>query len=532
MRKMYFFPILLIFLCQKIQAQVIPDSLRINWSKAGYTGTIPQPTLIKNVKDFGAKADGVHDDYTAINNAINSTTQMHVVYFPAGTYLISSKLLLNGNTILRGDGIASVLKFSSGEGSGIAATTTQKSSFVSVTSGYKKGSTVIKVSNISGFAVNGFAEMRETNGAWNAHAKGDTGYDVGQIIKITAINGTALTIDAPLHITYDATLKPQVRPVTVKQNIGVECLKILRLANSTTSNKYSSIYFSYVSNCWVTGVESEECQRSHVYMGNSSHITVSGSYFHDAFDYGGDGCGYGVEVCNYTSDCRIENNILHTLRHAMIAHEGANGNVFGYNYSFDTKSTTEVPRDKIGDLSLHGYYAYSNLFEGNIVQNIFVDDYWGASGPYNTFFRNRSELYGIQIQHDYKYPLTSKQNIIGNEVTNKGSFILNGTNHFNYGNNIKGSINPAGTTTLNDKSYYLSKQPAFWNIIDAWPSIGISNTLDVGTNPAKERYESGGSKTICTQSQNILIASIERSRNLNMNNGLTSTELCIIISEQ
>lgn len=73
-------------------------------------------------------------------------------------------------------------------------------------------------------------------------------------------------------------------------------------------------------------------------MGNSSHITISGSYFHDAFDYGGDGSGYGVEVCNYTSDCRIENNILHTLRHAMIAHEGANGNVFGYNYSFHTKA--------------------------------------------------------------------------------------------------------------------------------------------------------------------------------------------------
>lgn len=72
MRKIYFFPILLILLCSKIQAQVIPDSLRVDWSKAGYIGTIPQPLLIKNVRDFGAKADDVHDDYAAINNAINS----------------------------------------------------------------------------------------------------------------------------------------------------------------------------------------------------------------------------------------------------------------------------------------------------------------------------------------------------------------------------------------------------------------------------------------------------------------------------
>ncbi|EPE25182.1 Pectin lyase-like protein [Glarea lozoyensis ATCC 20868] len=61
--------------------------------------------VYRNVKDFGAKGDGKADDTTAINNAIknggrcepgkcNSTTiTPAVVYFPAGTYKISSSII-------------------------------------------------------------------------------------------------------------------------------------------------------------------------------------------------------------------------------------------------------------------------------------------------------------------------------------------------------------------------------------------------------------------------------------------------------
>ncbi|KLU83078.1 hypothetical protein MAPG_02145 [Magnaporthiopsis poae ATCC 64411] len=73
-------------------------------------------TVFRNVKDFGAKGDGVADDTNAINAAISSgnrcggdspcagtTTTPAVVYFPKGTYLISSSIVSYYYTQMIGD---------------------------------------------------------------------------------------------------------------------------------------------------------------------------------------------------------------------------------------------------------------------------------------------------------------------------------------------------------------------------------------------------------------------------------------------
>ncbi len=508
-----------VFSSIKISAQVIPDHRRFDWSKAGYEGTIPEPKLIINVKNFGAYGDGVHNDYNSIMKAINSSSKLRVIFFPKGLYLIRSTLKLPSNTVLRGEGVVSRLKFdlsSSTNKNCIEVVAGKQPRFVSAISGYSKGSHVVTVSNSSGFVAGEFVEIRELNGKWDTHPLGE--YAVGQIMKIKSVKGSTITFEETLRIGYSSDLKPEVRPLFPVSNTGIECLKLIRVESKAMHGK--TISFSEAINCWVTGVESSKGQDQHIAIKTSSHITISGCYFHDAYSYDGGGNGYGVQLMQHTSDCKVENSVFVRLRHSMMLASGANGNVIAYNYSTDPKSTTEMPRDAIGDLSLHGHYPFANLIEGNIVQNIFLDDYWGPNGPYNTFFRNRAELYGIAIEDEYNYAVkTNKQNLVGNEVTNtgvnKGNYVLKGSAHFTWGNNIRKMIEPTGTDSLDDKSYYLNGQPYFWNIKAPWPDIGIPNALGSGTNPAKKRYLAGDNITDCSKEKNQLIVKDINNRSRN-----------------
>lgn len=57
-----------------------------------------------NVKSFGAKGDGITDDSTAIQNAINSLTNGGTVLFPVGSYLVNTALVGKIGVSLRGHG--------------------------------------------------------------------------------------------------------------------------------------------------------------------------------------------------------------------------------------------------------------------------------------------------------------------------------------------------------------------------------------------------------------------------------------------
>lgn len=70
---------------------------------------INDPTI--NIKWYGAKGDGVTDDYSAFTNAFANTTFKELL-IPAGTYLISSNYLpIPNKQVLKGIGPNSIIKF-------------------------------------------------------------------------------------------------------------------------------------------------------------------------------------------------------------------------------------------------------------------------------------------------------------------------------------------------------------------------------------------------------------------------------------
>lgn len=82
-------------------------------------GMVERPSSEKvfNVIDFGAQGDGVTDDCTALQSALDAAEAAGgaVVYVPRGTYALGGQLSIGSNTTLRGDGASSVLKLRRGQ---------------------------------------------------------------------------------------------------------------------------------------------------------------------------------------------------------------------------------------------------------------------------------------------------------------------------------------------------------------------------------------------------------------------------------
>ena len=481
------------FISIAANAQVIPPENRVDWSTAGYQPPIAKPLITVNVMEFGAKADGVTDDYQSISNAMAALNGRYgIVLIPAGTYLLQSGITLPDSVILRGAGSGSTFIKINSRGTCFGMYGAGTNVFTPVISGFQKGSKKIKVGNIALFGVGNSIELRQTNGSWDVVPANWADKVVGQFTKIAGIQGDTLFLEDKLRIDFDPLLHPEVQKIIPRNQVCIEYMNVERV-NTSSTDVGNAFEFLYAENCRVKGVESNKSLGSHCKVSLSSHIEITGSYFHDAIMYDGVGTkGYGIALDSHSGLCLISNTNFRHLRHAMMVKAGANGNVFAYNYSQNVyrNGAGEFPADLAGDISLHGHYSYANLFEGNIVQNIIVDEYWGPSGPYNTFFRNRTEHYGILM--DAKQ--TNNSNFVGNEIIGSflsGFYTITGTGNFLYGNNLNGVITPSGTTPLIDSSCYLTSPPSFWNIQDSWPSVGINNLLNTKTIPAKAGYLAG-----------------------------------------
>ena len=109
------------------------------------TGAVNRPINQKlaelvSVKDFGALGDGITDDVTAIQNAIASlATTGGEVYFPSGTYLMSSSLTPISNVSLKGAGIdATIIK---NTGTGVSPANITLTCFGTLTGNWTTGQT-------------------------------------------------------------------------------------------------------------------------------------------------------------------------------------------------------------------------------------------------------------------------------------------------------------------------------------------------------------------------------------------------------
>ncbi|MBK6730220.1 MAG: T9SS type A sorting domain-containing protein [Bacteroidetes bacterium] len=470
-------------------SQTIDDERTVNWHNVGLTNSCNSPTQIINFLDAGGSGDGASPNDAVMNTVLASISSgVTVIYFPPGNYFFQSSISLQSNTIIKGAGAESTtLTFDLNVPSdAIIIKGGESATYSFCTNNISKNAHTLPLEDAGDFDIGDYVELFEQDGMlvtsdWAINT-------TGQIFKIENIIGNTLYVDAEVRRDFFTSRSVEVKKLNPKINVGIEELTIIR-QDETTKN-YSNIYFKYAAECWVRGVASYECNYAHIELHTTTHSEVSGCYIQDAFDYGDGGRAYGV-VVHYTSgDNLVTDNIFNHLRHSMLLQAGANGNVFSYNYSINPHwSDTWLPSSSAGDLVLHGNYPYANLFEGNTIQNIVIDDSHGGNGKYNTFFRNRAELYGIFMSSS---SAGGYQNFVGNEITNSGSLLglysLSGSGHFEYGNNKIGTIIPSGTSDLSESTLYIASPDAFYLTESEFPPIGTPQPFNNFLIESEMRY--------------------------------------------
>lgn len=472
----------------------LPDSRRVDWSNTGNTNnlTVDREYKLLDLQSYLSESD--LDNAVAMAITDNPDDAL-ILQIPEGQFTANSTIILRSNVVLRGMGSdKTTIKLKlDGSGHGIEASGTDLIIKYPMTAWDSLGGYNIHVTN-SPVKPGDWIRISEDNDG-RIHSKWANGW-IGQIAKVESVNGSEITLNTPLTLNYQNGNNPKINLLNPVVGVGVEDLSLVRY--DETFDQTSNIYFRYVMESWITGVASKYTNFGHVTLSRSANNLVTGCYFHDAFNFGGGGKAYGVVMQFAASANKITNNAFNKLRHSILLQACANGNVIGYNYSQEPYWTgVMAPSGTAGDLVLHGNYVFTNLFEGNVVSNLVIDDSHGINGRLNTFFRNRVEHLGI-----FMNPATPSpgQNFIGNEITGKGKetymfvdfelgmYSLQGGDHYEAGNTNGEKLWGELPDSL-PPSLYLTDVPTFWNQSN-FPCIGGKAPFNTHHIPAQNRTQS------------------------------------------
>lgn len=488
-------PLALLALCAmlRLAGQGIPAQYLHDWSKAGLQHEpihgseqiALDPILIDNTGSLPINAV-LDTAFQKLNGGPGT------ISIPPGRYLLSKNISLASGQHLQGSGAGkTTLVFDlQGKGDAIVVSGNVLADSSRVTGAAVRGNNILEVFDANKFSVGDFIVLKQNDASlvYSGWAAGS----VSQQFRIENITGNFLILDEKLNRDF---LNAWVQKFLPVQDVEISCMKIYR--RDASSGQTSNIVFNYVRNSRIYGIESDTTNFAHVVIRNSSHNEIRQSWFHHAHAYGGGGQGYGVSMEFGASGNLVENNVFNHLRHSILVQSGANGNVFGYNYSTDPYwKEGFFPADAAGDIVLHGNYPFANLFEGNIARNIVIDNSHGRNGMHNAFYRNRAEGYGLFMSAAN----TDSMIIAGNEIVGVegllGQYNVLGTGHFQADNRVKGEWKFVTGNAL-PNSLYLNTRPKFWELRTDWPGIGTQNSSGNSPIPAMARWKDSSFKAFC-----------------------------------
>jgi hypothetical protein len=530
---------------------ILDPTRAIDWSAAGVPGGIPSGSWTQSGSTILASTfgNGASDATSGIQTALNACGTNHFVLLGAGTFRINTFLSIPNNCVLRGSGASQTQLNDLGTSSalilfgtnGLTGVNPPFSGGNSTTfTGGVQGATTITVASTTGISVGSILMLTQPNlsymtefghgGDCNFCTSGQTNdFLSGQIVRVTNVAGTVLTLDSPLYIGYANPSYVFRFTASVGTNSGLENLKVSQNHTHGNSNNATiQMIGAYAS--WVKGVESDFSDNAHMFLQYSLHCEVRDSFFHDAFQHGPGSNDQQLNLAYKSSANLIINNILWRLHAGIMVERGPSGNVIAYNYLVGNYNASPNTWQEPG-LDSHGAHPMMNLYEGNVTNLMLWDDYWGSSS-HHTLFRNyvigtnqfvspgdaRGALqpgsfiwedggngFGIDIEDFNDYynlvgdivgsPHATTQGYVDSKISPATGFSSSVCIRYGYNGSSNTTVNPntvfpttfihgvygcqSGTFTWDaghpnhtlPASFFLNSKPSWWGTLP-WPAIG------------------------------------------------------------
>ncbi len=399
-----------------------------------------------------------------IDAAVTICPSNQVVKLAAGTYAWSTALTFGfrkGVTI-RGEGRGTRLQAGGAIGEFITIGGDENwSSRINITAGWNKGSSNLTLASVSGLAAGMLVLLDQTNQAQLVWIRTGGTRNLQQLTRIEAINGNDITIWPPLYYS-GSTNTPQLRWVTSSAEMcSVEDLWFdpnghLVSSGVTTEQDYGT----YLKGLVMTNINNYNIMMTRSLRPEVAYCTMS-----DSPEHGPNHAGIAPGSTSSDMLCSgflIYDNIVDKIFPAI---EGNNcsGGVYGYNFIKDP--FYDGFGQGVGlDIS-HLPHTYMNTAEGNVVNMIQNDGYFG-SGSHQIYFRNWAHGY---VTHG----LTDNGGPVASNFNSKAICL----NHYSLYETVVGNVvgyptfSPSFLVATNDD--YLESLPTIYQF--GYPNMGGNN---------------------------------------------------------
>jgi hypothetical protein len=407
----------------------IDAARRVDWTTAGVTGGIPT-TRTRCTTGTGTSAIAAYSGTAAtINTALSGCDANHYVELASGTFTLSTgidfasksniglkgagpdatKIVFTGGTGCAGFGRADVCVISSDHGDGGDGNYTNQATW---SAGFTIGTSSItfsavtkgSIANISAGSLiflDQLDDTTDTGQVYYCQLSGTCSLEGGSLNGrasrgqqqpsiVTSVSGSGpwtIGISPALRLPNIGSKTPQAwwNSGTPIQGVGIEDLSM----DHTASTAASGIFMLDGYNNWVKNIRDLSTSSSgihkHVWLYQSTHVTIRDSYFYGGGDGGNE--SYGIDSFN-GADNLVENNIFQHMANPVM-NEGCVGCVQGYNYALDDyyDAGGSAPEWQQGSSYHHSIGDAFAFWEGNIGIGLTGDNVHGTSN-FTTAFRN------------------------------------------------------------------------------------------------------------------------------------------------